>query len=337
MRVSAVVLCMLLAAQVLSAEGLSVGDTAPPFRAGATLINPPHGVRTLADCPGDVVLIHEWQMRDPSRGELAAIQRNWERHHGKGLHVFTIHRLNFEGAPEVRKMMREEGYTFPVAMGGFEDRGNDFEAYRNPGGGFRTTIVDMEGKVAFYGTTGWQSTLDRELARVKYPGLNRTELAEPVDRAARHIKEREFGRALNAAAELRRGELSDEAEADMQLVVDHINAIAERRNTQIDEWIEDRRYDLALAALELQRQEFVRHEIGDNARTRAAELRRDRDVRRETQSFDQLDRLIQRMKGQDDQALVNALRQFAQAQSEFRAAGVAQDIARNLEEVIERR
>jgi hypothetical protein len=334
MRALAVLVCLLFSAQVLMAEGLKVGDPAPAFRAGALLINPHEEIRALEDCPGEVILIFEWQMRDPTRGQLDAIQRNWERHVGKGLHVFTIHRLNFEGAPEVRKMLREEGYTFPVAMGGYEDRGNNFEAYRNPGGGFRTTIVDMDGKVAFYGTTGWQPVLDREVARVTYPGLNRTTLAEPVERAARHLKERDFGRALTAAAELQRGDLSEEAQADLQLVMEHVNGIAERRNRQIDAWIEDRRYDLVLEALEVQRREFSRHEIGEAARTRAAELRRDREVRREVQSYEHLERLLQRMKGQDDQVFVNALKQFAEAQSEFRASGVARDIARNLEQVI---
>jgi len=335
MRTFAVAILLALC-PVLAASGLKVGDRAPNFEMNGMVVYPPESVRNLSDCRGDVVFIMEWQMRDPTVGQLATVQRLWERFGGKGLHVFTIHRLNFEGELEVRKHMREKGYTFPVAMGGFEDRANDFEAYRNPGEGFRTTIVDIEGNVAFYGTDGWQSTLEREMARVRYPGLGKQTVADPADRAARHMRDRAFGRTLNEAATLLEGEISDEARADLELVIERVTAMAETRLTRVEAWLEDRRYDLALPMLDTISNEFSRHKIGDDAKARHTELRRDRDIRNELRAFEELDRLIERTQRQGDAMLVNALRAFANAQKQYRAAGVAERMAADLEYLLER-
>jgi hypothetical protein len=335
-RALAVALLLAVTASGLMADGLKVGDRAPNFEMRGMAINPPEMVRTLSDCRGDVVFIMEWHLRDATAGQLERVQRYWEQHKDKGLHVFTIHRLDFEGELDVRRHKRKHGYTFPIAMGGFEDRANNFEAYRNPGGGFRTTIIDIDGNIAFYGTEGWERTLDRELNRVKYPGLGKHTVAEPVESAAGHLMQRRLGRALTEAnALLDNDELDEEAHADARLVIERVTAIADLRLERAEAQIEDRRYDLALPLLETMAEEFERHEIGDKARARFDELRRDRDVRREIRAFENLERLIQRTQSQGDQMLVNALRSFAESQKEFRAAGVAEGLANDLDYLLQ--
>ena len=318
-------------AAVLHADALEVGQDAPKFKAAGTLVNPPEFARELSDCEGDVILIYEWHMRDGTAGGLADIQKYWEKYSGRGLKVFTIHRLNFEKWPQVEAYCRGNKYTFPVAMGAFYDDKNDFFAYKD-GKNFRATVVGSDGKVAYYGKDdGWKAAMDAELAKIIYPNLGKNEVAKDVEKAAEFFAKRDFGKAINEASKRIEGEQPEGVKADAELVIERARAIAKRRNDRIKEWLEDKRYDLAMEYLELIKAEFKSNEIGDEAADKIKELKKDKEAKKELKAFEALQKVIDQDGAGGPLDFAKALHEFATQQEGFRAAEVAEKKAKQIE------
>jgi hypothetical protein len=326
------VLLLLTAAPLLAQPrpvDLKVGMEAPNFRARGDLINPPHGVRELADCKGDVVLIMEWNIRDGSADRLPDIQRYFERHGGNGLTILTIHRLDFENLAQVRRYLQRKGYTFPVAMGGITDDRNDFFRYRADRG-FRTTIIGIDGLIAYHDTGDkFQEALDRELGRVNYPHLGKHEVAREAERTARRLARQEFGEALQDARRTLELEISDEARADLELLIERVLAIGEARMKLVEEWKEQRRWDLARDMLDRTRREFKGHEIGAEAQRQFDAIRREQ--RAELRAFDSLQRSLDRFQPQEDGPYMNELRRFINANQGTGAAEYATELLSQVE------
>lgn len=329
-RVTFAVLCALCAAG-LFADAPTVGDDAPKFKAKGKLINPPEFVRELKECKGDVVLIYEWHMRDPSAGGLSHIQSLWDKYGGKGLQVFAIHRLDFEKWPEVEAYCRKNKYTFCVPMGGFYDEANDFFGYKE-GKSFRYCVVSGEHKVAWYGKDeGWKDALDAELDKLVYPNLGKHEVHDDCKSAAEELGKREFGKALVEAEKALAGEVNPEAKRDFESIVARAMWIADTRAERVAKWIEEKRYDLVMKTHELNEEEFRTHRIADEAEEARKALKKDKAIKKELKAFDMLDDLIAKESTGGWQKYANALHAFAKSQSRFAAGGVAEKLAKSLE------
>lgn len=321
----------LVCAVVLHGEALKVGQDAPDFKADGKIINPPEFARELADCKGDVILIYEWHIRDATAGALPTIQQYWDKHGENGLQVFTILRLNYEKWPELEAYCRANKYTFPAVMGAFYDDDNDFQNYKE-GKNFRTTVVGIDGKVAYYGKDdGWKAAMDTELAKVVYPNLGKQEVAKDVEKAAGFLAKRDFGKAITEAERVLATEIDEATKADAELVVERAKALAEKRNARIKEWLEDKRYDLALNYLELLKEEFKGQTIGTEATDKIKEIKKDKDAKKEIKSFEALEKLIDKHGADNPLDYATALHAFATGQSGFRAAALAESMAKSIE------
>ncbi len=316
-------LCLLLAAPL--AAQLTVGDEAPKFKAGGTIHNPPETARTLADCKGDVIVIMEWCIGDGKARLLPDLQKRWEQHGEYGLMVFTVHRFDHNGLPEVRAYCRREGFSFPVAMGGRYDDSNEFGKYAGEKG-FYSAIVDIDGKIAFFGRESFIDALDKELARIQYPKLGKHVVAKEAERAAGKLKDREFGEALVEAEKALEKELPEEARSDLELLQDRVNAMVDHRKKRIEEWTKEKRWDLVVNMHELQKEQFKRHKIGDEAKAELARLKKDKAVKKELEAFTTLQKQIEKSEPQGTQMLINALRGFSNAHQGLGAAAYAEQI-----------
>ncbi|MBZ0136765.1 MAG: hypothetical protein K8I27_10370 [Planctomycetes bacterium] len=329
-RVCLAFLCV-LAATALQADPPTVGADAPNFKAKGKLINPPEFARELKDCKGDVILIYEWHIRDGTAEGLAHIQTKWAKYAGKGLHVFAIHRLDFEKWPQVEPYCRDKKYTFCVPMGGFYDESNDFFGYKD-GKNFRAGVVGVDGKVAWYGKDdGWKTALDAELAKLVYPNLGKHEVHEDAKSAAEELGKREFGKALTEAEKLLAGEVNPEARPDLELIVERAKGIANARQERITAWTDEKRYDLVMKTHELMKAEFRLHQLGEDAEEAIKALKKDKVIKKELKSFEYLDALIEKESTGGWREYANALHAFAKAQSQFKAAEVAEAMAKSLE------
>lgn len=326
---------LVLLATPLCADALKVGQEAPKFKAGGNIINPPEFARELKDSIGDVILVYEWHNRDGTRSGLADIQKYHDKWNGRGLQVWTIHRLDFEKFSQMDVIARSEGWTFPICMGGFYDESNDFFGYKD-GKTFRTTVVGIDGKVAYYGKdAGWKAALDAELAKVVYPNLGKHTVAEGAKGPADDFGERKFGKALLACEKLLAGELADDVKADVQLVQEKANWIAEKRLERVKAWKEDKRYDLVMTTLETLENEYKGHQISSDAAAEMKALKKDKDIKKELGAFELLGKLIAKEGKTDPQGYENALREFAKQQNRFRAGSVATEMADRIKTYME--
>lgn len=305
-----------------------VGDDAPNFKVKGNVINPQEAV-TLADCKGDVILIKEWQARDmESAAEMPTVQKYWTERGGKGLHAFIIHRLDFEKTQDVLEYCADKNYTFCVPMGGFYDA-SDFSAYKTEKS-FRTTVVGVDGKIAFYGKTGWQEALDAELKKCVYPGLTQHVVAKQVEKAAVFFASREYGKAITEADKLI--ESTDEAiKADAKLVKSRSELFAAALRGRIDKAKEEKRYQKALDLLERMSKEFRLHEIGTNADAEAKAMRADKSLKPELKAWENLAKVLESNKKKDRTMRANSLRAFAKANPGMKAAEDAEAMAGVLE------
>lgn len=308
---------------------LKVGMEAPNFRAQGALINPPPFARTLEDCRGDVILLMEWNVRDGSAARVADIQPYWERHGGHGLTVFAIHRLDFEKIDQVRRHVGRHKLTVPVAMGGMSDDRNDFFKYRADKG-FRTTIIDIEGKIAYYDTgDGFKAALDRELARVNYPNLGKHVVDDGAVPAARNINKRDYGAAIVEAKRLLEGGFSETAIDDLELIIRRMEDLGRRKQQLVEQYKQDKRWDLARDLLNEMRREFKGHKIGEESQAEYNTMRSEQ--RAELRAYDGLKRTIDRYAGSGDQTYINALNAYANANKDTAAAELAVSMAKEVE------
>ena len=332
---TAVVALLLVCAAVVHADALKVGQDAPKFKAGGNIVNPPEFDRELKDCEGGVILIYEWHIRDGTKSALPDIQKYWDKWQGLGLYVWTIHRLDFEKFPQVDIIARNAGYTFPICTGGFYDDANDFFGYKD-GKSFRTTVVDKEGKVAYYGADdGWKSVLEAEMGKIVYPNLGKDEVADKLEMSAKNFAKREFGKALNDAEKRLGEELSDEEKSDAELIVKRAMWIADTRNERITKWREEKRYDLVKSTLELLESEFKGHKIADDAKAALKELKKDKEIKKELAAFELLDKLIDKEGRTDAENYMKCLNQFAKQQERMKAGEVAGKMASKIKSDLE--
>lgn len=329
MRLLLLVLALLAAP--LMAGTVVVGQPAPKFKAGGRLVNPYEFARTNDDCKGDVVVILEWNMKDldqkKSAQQLATAFKTWG---GKGLWVFAIHRLR-DPQRDVYHFCKAEGITYCVPMGGFYDEDNDFGQYVHEDRIYRTTVIGVDGNVAYYGRGDFDAAMQAELKKLVYPGLGKHVLAGKLEKAGRSFAQREYGAALAEAEKLAAGELTDDERADAQLLIDRCKGLATRRNERIKAWTDDKRFDLALAALEVMEKDFKGHELGKQAKDQATALRKDKANKEELKAYEELQKLIDKSEPQGDQTLLNALKTWADLKKNLRAGKAATEMAKQIE------
>jgi len=325
-----IALLALLAAPLFAGTAV-VGEPAPKFKAGGRLVNPYEFARTNEDCKGDVVVILEWNIKDLDTKkiaqELATTFKTWG---GKGLWVFAVHRLR-ETPRDLHHFCKAEGITYCVPLGGFYDEDNDFGAYVHEDRIYRTTVIGVDGNVAFYGRGDYDAVLQKELKKLVYPGLGKHVLAEKLAKAGRSFAQREYGAALAEVEKLAAGELTEEERADAQLLIDACKNLAMRRNERVTAWIADKRFDLALPALEVIEKEFKGHELGKQAKELFESTRKDKANKAEIKAYEDLKKLIDKSEPQGDQTTINALKTFGDLKKDLRAGKVAHEIAKQIE------
>ena len=164
---------------------------------------------------------------------MPSLQQLWSEAKDKGLHIIHVESQG-HSADEVRAFCEKRGVTFPNTT----DRGG-FSAYPGDNGLPYAYVIGVEGKVLFQGRGNYKEVIHQELAKVRYPGLGKRSVAEPVHKAATLFGGRQYSKAI-AEAEKTRDKLAADAEkdaakaapeaiADAEYVVARALAVAERR------------------------------------------------------------------------------------------------------------
>jgi len=220
---------------------------------------------------------------------VPSLQQLWSEYKDKGLHIIHIESQG-HSADEVRAFCEKRGVTFPNTT----DRGG-FSAYPGDNGLPYAYVIGVEGKVLFQGRGNYKEVIHQELAKVRYAGLGKRSVAEPVHKAATLFAGRQYAKAI-AEAEKTRDKLAADAEkdaskaapeavADAEYVIARALKVAERRREGIEKSKASRDYDLALEGLDILAASFKGHEIGDTAKEERKTLAKDDAVEKELKAF----------------------------------------------------
>ena len=257
--------------------------------------------------------------------QLPHLQELWEEHRDDGLHIFHAESQHFT-REKVERFLKRYGVTFPNPLlddcsipvgGGASYGGWAYDHHKLP----KTYIIGVEGFVIWEGVFGYDEVLEEELKKVRYPGLFRLTVAPEVRKAAQAFAKRRYAEAEKLARKVLERHQDGDAFDDASHVIKRVHDDHAWLTAKADDALADQRYPDALDALDELTSLFARDTRGDEAKKRAKELRRDRDVQAEIAAFEALEKCYT---AKTDDALTKKLEAFLRKHGERRAARDAQ-------------
>ena len=258
---------------------------------------------------------------------MPSLKRLWSEAKDKGLHIIHVESQG-HSVEQVRAFCRKNGVDFPNTT----DRAG-FSAYQGDNGLPYAFVVGVEGKVVFQGRGDYKSVIHDELAKIRYPGLGRLEVAKPVHKAALYFGARKYARAIGEAEKVRGRLEADEAPdaaaiADAKYVVERAHRVALRQQQSIEQAKEARDYDVALDRLAFMARAFKGHDFGDRATQERKNLKADPQIKKELKALATLQKLLARLEKERDPSRKRAaLEAFAKKNDGLRAAERAREEA----------
>lgn len=304
----ALVLTLLASWAVAGKPG--VGEDAPEFGNATWVMNAP-AVTSLADLRGDVVIVEKWGVKcPPCLALIPHIEKLQNEYGSRGLHIFAFEAQNHSAEEILATVTSRGGKSYPVAAGG---AGN----YQTDGGIPHAWIIGVDGKVVWEGNPGardFDRTLMGELAKVKYPGLGKTELHSDLDKALREYLKGDLGAALKEAQRLaERAGADEQAVADARHMASRIEGRLASQQQKAEKLAAEREYVQAAEVYSWIAQAFNKTDAGDAATKILKDWRSDRDVRREISAAEDLEKLLEHLKRATPEARARDLTRFAEA------------------------
>lgn len=133
----------------------------------------------------------------------------------KGLHVFTLY-CQAHPLAQIEELVAKHKIEYPIALDGLW--GDDYPSPSLP----QVWVIGVDGKIVHKGTKGYDEAIEKELAKVKYPGLGRAKVASEVEAAAKAFGKQQFAEAVKLATAVVDGDFSEAAQADAQFILDRI-------------------------------------------------------------------------------------------------------------------
>jgi len=258
---------------------------------------------------------------------LPSLQGLWNEYGGKGLHMFLLH-SQAGSDDDVKKVLSKNGLTTaPVLM----DR-SGFSSYPGDNGLPFAYVIGVDGTVVFEGRGDYHAVVKTEMAKIKYPGLGKLNVAKGLEKAAADFVAKAFNKAIDACNKIVEKGKDEAAVEDAKFIIERCNAEGARIRAGVDKAKEEKRYIDAFAGLDVLALGFKGLELGDNAANELKELKKDKDVKREYDAAVALQKLIEgqkTMKAKSDKA--KQLRDFAKKNDGTRASEDAKSLADKVE------
>jgi hypothetical protein len=256
---------------------------------------------------------------------LPALQKLYDDNKAKGFHMFHVDCQNAT-RERMTDFLRQHNNTVPTPIGG-----SDFSAYRNasPGGLPYAYVIGVDGTVVWEGRNGYAAVIQTELAKIKYPGLGKLDVARGLERAASAFSEGQLGRAKDEAQKAKeRNEDNEELVADAEFIINRVDARVAQMRASIEEAKQARRYHEAIVTLEEIQTAFRGSDLAKEAADEVRDMRRDRDIGKELRAWADLERVIQQNeRARDDATRRQALNRFYERNEGMAAAEEARRLA----------
>ena len=133
-----------------------------------------------------------------------------------GVHVIGLY-AQVQTLEDIQGVLKRLKVTYPQAVGGFWDAG--YQATTLP----RTWVIGTDGKIAFIGASGYDEAIEKELAKVKYPGLGRSDIHKDLEPAAKAFGEGKFAEAYKLAEAIYDNTEDETVEADAEYIIERID------------------------------------------------------------------------------------------------------------------
>lgn len=242
---------------------------------------------------------------------LPSLQALWNEYGGKGLNMFLLH-SQAGTAEQVKALLASKGVTTaPVLM----ERGG-FSSYPGDNGLPFAYVIGVDGTVVFEGRGNYEAVVKAEMAKIKYPGLGKLEVAKPLEGAAKNFVAKQYAKAIEDCNKVIEKGKDEAAVSDAQFIIERCNAEGAKLRARAEKSKEEKRYLDAFADLETLANGFKGMELGDNAASELKELKKDKEVKREVDAANGLNKLrenVAKMKTKSEKA--TALRNFARNKS----------------------
>lgn len=221
---------------------------------------------------------------------LPSVNALYNEHKDKGLHVFLVYAQG-HSREETEKFLAARNITVPCPHGDA-----NFGGYRNGWSGLPYAfVIGPDGKVAWEGRSGYAAVVNKELARIKYPGLGKLEVVKELEKAAVKFGAGDFAGARIDAEKAKEKDADKEAiVADADWIIARVDAKAASLRKRVDETKAAKRYHETVAALEdLSGKGFKGMEVATAAAEELKELKKDKEVAKELKAWDALAKTVE--------------------------------------------
>lgn len=197
-----------------------------------------------------------------------------EKYAEKGLHIFTLYA---QGHPvsQIEQLVAKHEIAYPIALEGVW-----FEKYPSPVLPM-SWLIGADGKIAAMSPSIKDEAIEKELAKVKYAGLGKNEVAKEAEPAAKAFSEGKFAEAVKLATKVLDGEGPEAALKDAEYITLRVEARIRALNqrAEVAETLKD--YATALAAWSALATTYTGCEDAAEAPERLKKLTENKDAQKE--------------------------------------------------------
>lgn len=259
---------------------------------------------------------------------LPSVQALWEKNKDRGLHIFLV---ESQGGTleDIAKYAKDRGLTFPLPI----RNECDFSKYVGGNGLPYAFVVGPDGKVVWQGREGYGAICEKELERIKYPGLGKLDVAPELVKSATSFGAGNYAAAREEALKAKEKEgASEAAVADADFIIKRVDDRVANLRKKIDDAKGKRRYHEALAMLDtLAGKAYKGLPECEAAAEEAKELRKDKAVKDELKAWDALAKTLEsNTKLKTDADRKKALIKFYEKNEGMAAADEAKALADKL-------
>ncbi|MCA8937536.1 MAG: hypothetical protein KDB68_15170 [Planctomycetes bacterium] len=135
-----------------------------------------------------------------------------------GLHVVGLY-SQVHTLEQIERVIEKNKITYPITTDSDIFVGAGYTAASLP----KIWIIGVEGKVIFIGDRDYDELLEKELAKVKYPGLGRADFHKDLEPAAKAFGEGKYAEAYKLAEAIYDDTEDEKAEEDADYIMERID------------------------------------------------------------------------------------------------------------------
>lgn len=283
----------LLASPVWAASP-QVGQEAPDF-GNPNWVVAPKGETSIRALRGEVVFVEFWGVKCPPCVALIPhVQKLKDQYGDRGLHIFAFEAQGHT-PDQIKQLLASKGHKdYPVAAGGAQ-------GYQTNGGIPHAWLIGVDGKVIWEGNPGG-GTVDRlieqEIAKVRFPGLGRSDFDKAVSKAVQKYMAKDLGGARKEAQKvLDNARSTDEAKADATYLIERVAELGRKQLELAQQNEADRDYLAAMEIYGYLAKTFKGEAEAQQAGERLDALKKDDTAKREIDAAKKLAALMGQLKG----------------------------------------